>query len=52
MSWDELCQRDADIIVALPCGFDLAKTMAEMMLLYDRAEWGAIAPCPAITRRF
>jgi iron complex transport system substrate-binding protein len=39
MNWDELRQRDPDIIVALPCGFDLAKTTSEILPLRDRAGW-------------
>jgi iron complex transport system substrate-binding protein len=39
MNWDELCQRDPDIVIALPCGFDLAKTTAEMLRLRDRPGW-------------
>ena len=39
MTWDQLAQRDPDIIVALPCGFDLAKTRAELAALQSREEW-------------
>ena len=39
MTWDELMQRDPDIIIALPCGFDLAKTRSEMAALESRADW-------------
>jgi len=42
MNWDDLCQRDPDIIVALPCGFDLAKTTLEMASLRDRKEWSKL----------
>jgi len=31
MSWDDLSERDPDAIIALPCGFDLARTQAEMV---------------------
>jgi iron complex transport system substrate-binding protein len=39
MRWDELASADADIIVALPCGFDLQRTSAEMRALTSRLEW-------------
>jgi iron complex transport system substrate-binding protein len=39
MSWDQLIQYDPNIIVALPCGFDLAKTRAELAPLLNRSEW-------------
>lgn len=41
MSWDNLAEQDPDMIVALPCGFDLART---------RAEFAAIAPRLATLR--
>lgn len=42
MTWDELKQADADIIVVLPCGFDIARTRAEMRALTDRPDWTAL----------
>jgi iron complex transport system substrate-binding protein len=39
MSWEELCSRDPDVIVALPCGFDLERTRVEMAALTCRSEW-------------
>ena len=30
MTWNDLCARDPDVIVALPCGFDLRRTTLEM----------------------
>jgi iron complex transport system substrate-binding protein len=43
MSWDDLRQRDPNIIVALPCGFDLERTRAEMVALTGRADWSELA---------
>ena len=40
MSWEQLLAADPDTIVALPCGFDLARTRSEMRWLSGRAEWG------------
>jgi iron complex transport system substrate-binding protein len=32
VSWDDLADRDPDVIVAMPCGFDLARAAQEMYL--------------------
>ncbi len=39
MTWDELIQHDPDVVVALPCGFNLAKTRAEMQTLVQHPAW-------------
>lgn len=39
MSWRQLADADPDVIVTMPCGFDLARTAAEMYWLTDRPEW-------------
>src|SRR5579862_7226966 len=39
MTWQELVQVDPDVIVTMPCGFDLARTSAEMYWLDRRPEW-------------
>lgn len=39
MTWDELCVRDPDVIVAMPCGFDLARTCSEMAVLKAHPAW-------------
>ncbi|HZS39621.1 MAG TPA: cobalamin-binding protein [Polyangia bacterium] len=39
MTFDELAARDPEIIVALPCGYDLARTAEDMPLLARHAEW-------------
>lgn len=39
MNWDQLAAADPDVIIALPCGFDLSRTRAEMHWLSDRADW-------------
>jgi len=43
MTWEDLLAADPDIIVALPCGFDLARTRAEMHWIRDRAGWQQLA---------
>jgi iron complex transport system substrate-binding protein len=39
MTWEELTFADPDILVILPCGFDLARTQQEMHWLTDRPGW-------------
>jgi iron complex transport system substrate-binding protein len=39
MTWEELIERDPDIILVTPCGFDIPRTMEEMHLLSNRSEW-------------
>ena len=39
MTWEQLVAADPAVIVALPCGFDLQRTRAEMHWLTDKPEW-------------
>ena len=39
MTWEQLIEADPDVIVFLPCGFDLARTRSEMHWLSERADW-------------
>jgi iron complex transport system substrate-binding protein len=39
MTWDELAESDPDVIVTMPCGFDLERTRREMYWLTDRPGW-------------
>jgi iron complex transport system substrate-binding protein len=39
MNWAQLMEADPDVIVSMPCGFDLARTCAEMYWLTNRPEW-------------
>ena len=39
LEWDELAALDPDVIVALPCGFDIARTRAEIGALTTKPEW-------------
>jgi iron complex transport system substrate-binding protein len=39
MTWEQLVQSDPDIIVALPCGYDLAKTRTEFEVLRNMPAW-------------
>jgi iron complex transport system substrate-binding protein len=42
MTWAELCQRDPDVIVALPCGLDLTRTRQELVTLASKPDWPAL----------
>ncbi len=37
--WEELLAADPDVIVVLPCGFDIPRCRAEMSALTSRDEW-------------
>lgn len=39
MRWSDLLLRDPDVIVVMPCGFDLRRTAGEMYWLTGRPEW-------------
>jgi iron complex transport system substrate-binding protein len=39
MTWEELRDREPEVIVALPCGLDLERTRAEMASLTRRGDW-------------
>jgi iron complex transport system substrate-binding protein len=39
MTWEQLCQRDPDVIVVLPCGFDIAQARRDMPVLTQKPEW-------------
>ena len=39
MRWEHLCANDPEIIVILPCGFDIARTQQEMPVLRQKPEW-------------
>ena len=39
MRWEALVRADPEVIVVLPCGFDMARTRAEMPALTGRPDW-------------
>jgi iron complex transport system substrate-binding protein len=39
MTWEEMVARNPEVIFVSPCGFDINRTLAEMHLLRDKAEW-------------
>jgi iron complex transport system substrate-binding protein len=42
IAWEDLLARDPDVIIIAPCGFDLARTRAEMHWLADRPDFGRL----------
>lgn len=40
--WEDLVSADPDVIVALPCGFDLPRTRREMTALTSRPGWAEL----------
>jgi iron complex transport system substrate-binding protein len=43
MTWEELRDGDPDVIVVLPCGWDLSRTCREMGPLTDRGDWNRLS---------
>jgi iron complex transport system substrate-binding protein len=39
MTWPELVARDPDVIIVMPCGFDIARSRDELPALTQRPEW-------------
>ena len=39
MTWEQLRQADPDVIVLMPCGFDLPRTLQDVPLLQAREGW-------------
>jgi iron complex transport system substrate-binding protein len=42
MTWEALVASDPDIIIAMPCGFDEARTRAEMYWITERPEYAGL----------
>jgi iron complex transport system substrate-binding protein len=42
MTWAELVEQDPDVIVIMPCGFDIARSRDDLPLLADRPEWPSL----------
>lgn len=39
MTWEELVEKDPDIILTTPCGFDIPRTLEDMPALTSKREW-------------
>jgi iron complex transport system substrate-binding protein len=42
MTWDDLKAADPDVIVVLPCGYDMTKTLSELPALTSRPDWSSL----------
>lgn len=42
MSWPQLVAADPDVIVLMPCGYDLARTRQDVSLLEAKPEWPSL----------
>ncbi len=42
MTWEEIVAANPEVVVALPCGFDLARTRHEMHWLEERSGWQSL----------
>lgn len=42
ITWEQLAERDPDVIIVAPCGFDLARTRNEMHWITDRPGFGRL----------
>ncbi len=43
MTIEELLTKDPDVIAIMPCGFDIARTLAELPSLSDQPEWRSLS---------
>ena len=39
MTWEELVVADPDVILVMPCGYDIPKSRSEMTALTERRGW-------------
>ena len=42
MTWEQLRQEDPEVIVVLPCGFDIDRSRREMPALTQRSDWAEL----------
>ena len=42
LNWEAVREHDPECIIVMPCGFDLARTRAEMPALTRRPDWGKL----------
>jgi iron complex transport system substrate-binding protein len=42
MTWEQLRERDPEVIVSMPCGLDRVRTRGEMATLQSHPEWGLL----------
>ncbi len=42
MQWEQVVERDPDVLVLMPCGFDMARTRVDVPLLAGKKEWAGL----------
>lgn len=42
MEWENLVKQDPDIILVMPCGFSIERTLSEMHLLKEKQDWNKL----------
>ena len=42
LNWEAVQEHDPDILMVMPCGFDIARTRREMSALIQRADWAQL----------
>jgi iron complex transport system substrate-binding protein len=42
LNWEAVREHDPEVIIVMPCGFDLARTRAEMPALLQRPDWAKL----------
>ena len=42
ISWEDVLAHDPDVLLLMPCGFDIKRTRSEMHWLTGRPEWGQL----------
>jgi iron complex transport system substrate-binding protein len=42
MTWEKLQAADPDVVITMPCGFDLVRTRQELYWLTERPEWAKL----------
>jgi iron complex transport system substrate-binding protein len=47
MTWQDLIERDPDVIAVMPCGWDIQRARREMSTLSDHPEWNELAAVKA-----
>lgn len=43
MTWEELVARNPEVLVVMPCGFEIARSVADLPALTGREEWPRLA---------
>ena len=42
ITWESLLESDPEVLVLMPCGFNMKRTREEMYWLTDRVEWNTL----------